>query len=181
MARNFGAQTGKRPDTTYGSLPVPDKFVVNVYGGENEFAIEVMSPGGDICSRPFYFTGTVIFQPNQNKGSIGGPMLRCTNPELIVHCNHEPIYEVGYTGTVERSADHSRYLIRITYPDQKWLKEDCQKKREDVGTETILLTYQPPTPPEPTAREQVDRAKKKAVDTWYDSMRGGRWLQNRPR
>ena len=171
-----GPQGGKRPDTSYGSLPVPDKFVVNVYGQGDEFAIEVMSPGGDICGRPFYFTGTMIFQSNQSTGSIGGPMLRCTNPDLVVSCNHKPIYEVGYTGTVERSA--GTYLIKITYPDQKWLKEDCQKKREDVGKETILLTYQPPTPPEPDLKEKIKRTETKYVDGVVDQIEGGKMFQH---
>ena len=42
-----GPQGGKRPDTSYGTLPVPDNFVVNVYGQRNEFAFEVISQGGE--------------------------------------------------------------------------------------------------------------------------------------
>jgi hypothetical protein len=174
-----GPPAGQQPGSSYGPSPTPDNFVVNVYGQGNDLTFVVTSGGGDICGRSYYFTGTVIFPAHSKTGSIGGPMLRCTDPGLVVYCNEKTVYQVTFTGTVERG--DGTFDIRITYPDEKWLKEDCKNKRTDVGTEQILLTYAPPTPPEPTIREMIDQAKEKAADTMYKSVRGGEWLKNRPR
>jgi len=170
--------TGVNGPPAGSAAPIPDQYVVDAYGGDNEFSIVVSSPGGDNCGREFYFTGTVSFRPNQNMGSIAGPMQRCTNPDLVVYCNHPSVYEVGYTGTIERSADRSRYLIKITWPDEKWLREGCQKKREEVGTETIVLTYQPPAPPPRTPGDVVRDANDAADQVIIDAallkgLRGG--------
>jgi hypothetical protein len=146
---------------------IPDEYVFNFYGSEgndNEFAFEVMSPGG--CNRPWYLQGNVTFQPNQPNGSIGGRMLRCTNQELKDACAKVGIrltdyYEVGFTGTIKRYGDN--YLIKITYPYTIWVKEDCTEKRDDVGRETISLTYRPPGPPPRTPADDV-RDANDAVD-----------------
>ena len=110
-----GPQGGDRPGHMSGGGPAPDRFVVNIYGEGDAIPIEVMSQGRDECDRPFYFTGTMIFSGNGNSGSIGGPMLRCTNKELKDACLNKGItltdyYEVGFTGTVERSPDHRRQV-----------------------------------------------------------------------
>lgn len=158
-------------------LPTPDNYVVNVYGGFEQFAIVVASPAADICGREFYFTGTVSFQPNQLIGSIGGPMQRCTNPDLVVFCDHKPIYEVGYTGTVERNTNDSRYLIKITWPDEKWLVEDCQKKRVDRGSEEIRLYFArrlPPNTPDPDSWTEWARKKIAGGDQHVRDVISGR-------
>lgn len=180
-----GPQGGQQPGSSRHQAPTPDNFRVNVYGQGNAFTFEALSQGGEICGRPYYFRGHVTFQANQPTGSISGPMLRCTNQELKDACAKVGVtltdyYEVTYTGTVDRSRP-GIYIITITYPYATWVREDCKEARTTEGTEMLWLTYEPPTPAEPTTRELIDRAKKKAVDTWYDSMRGGRWLQNRPR
>ena len=169
--------------TGYSDAPgaLGEDFVANIYGSDNEFAIEVLSPGA--CNRPYYLTGTVSFQPNQSRGTIGGPMLRCTNPELKAACAKVGIrltdyYEVGYTGTIERIPGNSLFLIEITYPYVIWVKEDCTEKRETQAAEIIRLTYRPRAPPPPTNRELYDQAWDKSTDTLYKSVRGGRWLQN---
>jgi hypothetical protein len=166
VSRTF---TGTNGPGTGSATFTTDDFVVTAYGSQNEFAIVVASPGGDICGREFYFTGTVSFQPNQNKGSIGGPMQRCTNPDLVIFCDHKPIYDVAYTGTIERNDNHSHYLIKITWPDEKWLVEDCQKKREDVSTETILLSLLPPAPPPRTPGDAVRDANDAADQVIIDA------------
>jgi hypothetical protein len=183
-SRTYTGTNGPRSQRT-GVADVPgglgEDFVANIYGSDDEFAIEVKSPG--TCNRPFYLTGTVSFQPNQSRGTIGGPMLRCTNPELKAACAKVGItltdyYEVGYTGTIERNPGNSLFLIKITYPYVIWVKEDCTEKRETQGRDIIRLTYRPRAPPPPTNRELYDRAWDKSTDTVYKSVRGGRWLQN---
>ncbi|HEX5104239.1 MAG TPA: hypothetical protein VFV87_10535 [Pirellulaceae bacterium] len=169
---------GRAPFRPTGPGSTGDHFIANIYGD----AIEVLSQGGDQCGRPFYFTGTIAIQPNQTKGTIGGPMLRCTNEELKAACAKVGIrltdyYEVGYTGTVERNPDQGAYLIKITYPYTIWVKDDCKEKRDTQGTDTILLVYQPPRE-DPSWGEALHRGERRMVDGIVDQLEGGKLFQH---
>lgn len=179
-----GPQGGQQPGSSIHQNPTPDNLVVTVYGHDNEFAIEATSQS-DTCGRPFYIRGNMTFRPNQFTGSIGGPMLRCTNQDLKDSCARVGVtltdyYEVTFTGTVDRS-NPGIYIITITYPYAVWVKEDCKEARTVDGTEMIWLTYEPPTPPPLTNKQIWDWAWDKFTDTVYKRVRGGRWLQNRPK
>jgi hypothetical protein len=180
-SRTYTGTNGPRNQRTgFQNAPggLGEDFVANIYGTDNEFAIEVLSPGA--CNRPFYLTGTVIFQPNQSRGTIGGPMLRCTTPELKAACDRlTPYYEVSYTGTIERLPGNSVFLIKITYPYAIWVKQDCTEKRETQGTEIIRLTYRPPGPPPRTPADDIRDANDAVDQVIIDSalmkgLRGGR-------
>lgn len=141
-------QQGSVAGTYTGANGSGDRFMVNIYGRLGEaIAIEVKAGGGDgECGRSFYITGTMLFDANNTTASIGGPMLRCTEKALLGDpCNHQPFYEVGYTGTVTRTPYQGAQMfeINITYPDERWLPEDCPngKKRTEVGKDKITLTY----------------------------------------
>jgi hypothetical protein len=153
-SRTFTGNNGPQ-----GGPAIGDNFMVNIYGQGDVIAIEVKNSGGDgECGRPFYITGTIILAKDPatgtvlNRGSIGGPMLRCTNKDLKNACANVGVtltdyYEVGYTGTVQRSADQGSYVINITYPYATWVREDCKEARTAQGTERIVLTYSPAPPP----------------------------------
>ena len=169
--QNPGGDYWVDPGRRYG-----ERFKVNIHGQGSVNTIEIVTAGGDQeCGRPFYIEGTIIYDANHRTGTLDGEMLRCTNPKLLpAPCSHQPQYKVRCTGTVLRSDDQSGYIIDVTYPDEKWLPEDCPdgKKRTDIGKERIILSYIRPLPAPPPPDSWTEWARKKFDQGFRDTVSG---------
>lgn len=117
--------------------------VITPASSASGLTITLAPVGSDECGRTTVLTGRLSPGANPTGGNFSGTIYRCTTDDLEEQCKKlgRPIgenFSKPATGTFNNTS--SGLIINVTYPAEKWVKEDCKFQKQDKGSVVVLIS-----------------------------------------